>query len=275
MGRADGWPHIIKLLLLAHWGKETAQMLTLITGKSLQSNSVAARQMGLPTSFRRKFSRRADDLIIANYKTVTNIDLARMLNEMWPQCFGEKLDGKAVQQHLMHRLKLRRTKAEVAELKRSNQLRSWRNGVYDTVVMACLKPIGAFALRDLGVRKVLFHKLENGQWVRYPRYLYELHFGPIPKGYCVGLIDENPENVVVENLRLYRKTEKSSESARQLTDIYLLKRIFGPDYQEMIEELPEEYIQSLITLKRLQLTSKRKRHEQKSNKLERDSSQDG
>lgn len=49
---------------------------------------------------------------------------------------------------------------------------------------------------------------EPNIWVKKQKYIYEKHYGKIPKGYCVMFLDQNKQNFDIENLILVRNKDK-------------------------------------------------------------------
>ena len=46
----------------------------------------------------------------------------------------------------------------------------------------------------------------NKQFIHKQQYIYEQHYGKIPKGYCVIFLDQNKRNFDIDNLALVKRT---------------------------------------------------------------------
>lgn len=160
----------------------------------------------------------------------------------------------------MKKLGLIRTKEELALIKRKNSQRLLKAGKI-TMPPPISLPIGTFRMKPGGDgRNNLWFKTEGG-WVIYKCYLYELHFGPIPSGKAVRLIDGNDENVVIENLEVYDKLEAAHDALTNLSDnaVLLLLRRQNPElYDEKTIEQLKRSGSDIIEIKRLQIQLKRK-----------------
>lgn len=67
------------------------------------------------------------------------------------------------------------------------------------------KPIGSEFIRNDGYIMI---KVDEHKWKQKHRYIYEQHYGKIPKGYSIIFLDQNKTNCNIDNLMLVKKSEK-------------------------------------------------------------------
>lgn len=76
------------------------------------------------------------------------------------------------------------------------------------------KPIGTESNPDKnGLIRV---KISSSRWVYKHRYIYEQHYGKIPKGYCVMFLDGNNTNFDISNLICVKNNHKLYIQSRGL-----------------------------------------------------------
>lgn len=63
---------------------------------------------------------------------------------------------------------------------------------------SCKKPIGSEWIRNDGM--ILVKVGEPSVWTYKQRYIYEQHYGKVPKGYKVIFLDQNRNNFDIDNL---------------------------------------------------------------------------
>lgn len=253
---------ITRLILLAHWGKETARTMVLLTGLSMVANRNQAYQLGMKPSLRKIWSERMEKLLMDNYHSKTNLELAKMLDAEFPLPGGRKYDHYNHVRNQLTILGCKRTKKELFDVKSRNQVNSWERGVYKHLDPPGITyPIGAFVLRTARKKMVLYYKVEEYKWVTYKNYIWELHFGKIPEGKAIICIDGNPENVVIENLLAIDKIDKAHAEMTNLTDnaiIGILKRTRPVSEKKTFSEEVKEFGGHIIDFKRTDLEFKRK-----------------
>ena len=67
-------------------------------------------------------------------------------------------------------------------------------------------PVGSEWINEKGY--VYIKIKEPNDWQLKHRYIYEQHYGKIPKGYCVIFLDTNKKNFKLNNLQLVKIKEK-------------------------------------------------------------------
>ena len=85
-------------------------------------------------------------------------------------------------------------------------------------------PVGSITIRESGDRgrgKYKFIKIQMegdlwDRWMPYQHYVWEQHYGPIPKGMCICFKDKNPMNCDISNLTLAKKTELATMARKNL-----------------------------------------------------------
>lgn len=80
-----------------------------------------------------------------------------------------------------------------------------------------IKPIGYETIYTDGYKWV---KLANNHFIQKQRYVWEQHYGKIPKGYNVCFLDHNPLNTDINNLALVKKSVKMIAKNRGLFTKY-------------------------------------------------------
>lgn len=242
-------------MLRAHWENEPATTIKLLTGYSFPMNAREAKHLGLPPNYRKLWSTRMELILIANYKTHTNIELAEKVKEKcWP-IKKEKITARSVAKRLVF-LGCHRTKEELSYIKGKNSRRLLQAGIIK-MPRTLEHPVGTYIFRS----ERLWYKTESNKWVMYKVYLYELHFGKIPSNKKVHVIDNDEKNIVIENLILYDVNAGLREAMINKSDnviIGYLKNSKPEIYKnpETINKLKTEG-QYNIELKRLQLQLKK------------------
>lgn len=245
---------ITRLVFHAHWKNETPRTMSLLTGFIMRTNARLAKSFGLPPNYRKQWSKKMDQMVIDNYQILDNVELAQLLNEKIFPKPAKVVTNRNIAIHLK-KIGYKRSKEQVATIKRKNQISHWEKGVYDHLDFPFVHPIGTFTLRKDGFGgKHLWFKSEAG-WVAYIRYIYELHFGKIPPGRALVLLDGNPENVVIENIGVIIKTDKAHQSQIELSDNWiagLIKRNHRDDLIDIRAILKTDEGKLTIELKRLE-----------------------
>jgi len=149
--------------------------------------------------------------LIDHYKQIGNVELAEIYNSKWPR--GKKWTIKHIEKKLTL-LNLRRTKEDLRKVKIRNIGRgSWKNmSTWDTRGAI---PTGAIRVWYFGGNKRWPSKVIKTDvgYLIYSRYLWEKHFGAIPKDHIVTFKDRNPLNVTIDNLVL---VDRSANARRDL-----------------------------------------------------------
>ncbi len=115
---------------------------------------------------------------------------------------------------------------------------------------------GCIRMRHNYKRKLIYLviRIAPMKWISLNRYIWEKHYGPIPKGYNIIYKDGNPLNVTIENLKMINNQENARRNSNYGTDKYVARTIFKKekDIEKIIKKYPE-----LIDLKRYQLELRR------------------
>lgn len=76
------------------------------------------------------------------------------------------------------------------------------------------KPIGTISLRaDNSGKQYQYIKIADSHWELYHRYIYEQHYGPIPKGQVVIFKDKNQNNLSIDNLSCISKENNMNNNS--------------------------------------------------------------
>jgi hypothetical protein len=154
-----------------------------------------------------------------NYKKIGDKELAILFNGLWEK--EKRWSFKHIEKKRKY-LNLKRTPEEVRKIKLRNTKRGcWKNmRTWDTRGASQIGDIRIWRWDKDHAYKVI--KTDKGYLV-YSRWMYEKNFGPIPPGHIVTFKDEDPMNVVPENLytmpmaaNARRNRTKYTDSIRQL-----------------------------------------------------------
>lgn len=167
-----------------------------------------------------------------NYKKKGDTELAQMFNARWHKNKG--WSKKHIEKKRRY-LGLKRTDDEKAAI----LARSVGKGIYASANKIRWKeiaaPKGEMRINWYGNRPVKVIKTNKG-FVHYARWLYRQHYGKIPSGKIVRLKDNDPMNVVPENLYLITRAENARLNNALKTD---------PDYgrRKAVRELNKNIYQ--------------------------------
>lgn len=270
------WTREELIFLRTEASRESAEFIAHKLNLAIAQVKKKCKELKLIISVKGKWGKRVFDFLKANYKTLSNAEMADKLNEMFP--YVEVKFSRMSVSCYMTRLGLQRTENE----KRIMWDKITATGCYKETWNT--KGIGHISWRKSMARKnkditadCYYIKTKNG-WESYKKWLYEQHFGLVPKGRQVTLIDGNERNVVIENLLLVDKTNSANKATVDLTDNYILSVLLfnepnKEDTKKRILANPK-YAKTLIELERIKIISNRKVDGKKDKKLERPSEND-
>lgn len=144
------------------------------------------------------------DYLKANYKTTGDVELAEYFNTTWPKNKG--WTKKHIEKKRRY-LKLDRTPKQIQRIHQRNV----SNGRFKICPVKAWQTRGVSPVGTINVWKTKeghqfkVIKRENG-FVHYARWLWEQHYGPIPKGMCIRAKDDTL-NIVIENLEMITLAE--------------------------------------------------------------------
>lgn len=165
------------------------------------------------------------EFLKSNYKKIGDKEMAILFNGLWEK--EKRWTWKHIEKKRLY-LGLKRTAEELVAIKARNKKRGcWRNmNTWDTRGAAIIGDIRIWRFKQGYAYKVI--KTKEG-YRGYSRWMYENTYGPIPKGHIVTFKDEDPMNVVPENLytmplaeNARRNRKKYPEELRQM-EIFIKK----------------------------------------------------
>jgi len=195
------------------------------------------------------------DYLKENYRNIGDKELAKIFNGLWEKQKAWTL--KHIEKKRNY-LGLHRTREEIAAIKERNRLNGcWAISLWEHHP-ELVAPIGDTRLwtNEQG-RKYQVIKTEKG-FEHHGRWLYKKIHGEIPKGMMVRLKDNDPANVVPENLYLVDKEQNARINAKVsctgLSDNYVAGILTHgrKDLRSAVKAVP-----GLIELKRQQLILQR------------------
>jgi len=187
-----------------------------------------------------------------NYKTVGDTVLAEIFSTIY---YKEKGWTKKHIEKKRRYLKLKRTEKELIKIKEINVINGrWAESHWKRWFER-VSPIGEVRVWMNSDTNKPFKVIKTAEgFVHYAPWLFQQYFGPVPKGMIVRLLDEDPLNVVLENLTLVTRAEHSMLNAgisiMALNDSYIAG-ILSPKNPELKKEILKH--PELINLKRKQL----------------------
>jgi hypothetical protein len=165
-----------------------------------------------------KWTKEQEQYLIENYPTksikVLMQELGKSRSSVYSHAF--ELGLKKDEQYL---IELRKSEAErlikIGEKTRWGKRPGWNKGTKGVMkpnktsfqkglIPHNVKEVGSWR-RDKDNNKVF--KTESGEWKTEKLILWESVNGPVPEGLLLHIIDGNPDNIVIENLRLATKEE--------------------------------------------------------------------
>lgn len=184
------------------------------------------------------------------YQKTGDTELAQMFNERWHKNKG--WTKKHIEKKRRY-LGLKRTAAEKSAI----QKRNTKNGMFamcpvkSWITRGGAAPEGETRMWKLADSPVQVIKV-NGRWVHHARHLYIKTFGNIPRNCLVRLKDNNPYNVIAENLMLVNRSEHAilNSQSRNNLEIKRLKTKAKIRYQiDLITKKNNEYEKQIERLK--------------------------
>lgn len=200
-----------------------------------------------------------------NYRNIGDVELAEIFNQLYYKAKG--WSNKHIEKKRRY-LNLKRTEIEKITIKERNRqagrfsINHWKRWAEN------IAPVGEIRIwTNESGRPYKVIKTEHG-FVHYPQWLYILHFGVVPDGMIVRLIDDDPLNVIPENLEIISRAENALRNCVKapigLSDNYVLGILThkDPGLRKKLKDYPE-----IIELKKQQLILNRQlnNYEQKQN----------
>lgn len=187
-----------------NWDKMTNSELSMAVGISHTSVRYKVYMMGFKKMEIIYWTDEQIEALKHLYKTLGDTEIAEIFNRRWKKKGG--WSKKHIEKKRLY-LKLKRTKEEIAYIKRRNVEKGRyamanRNRWKDRT--AKNKEIRIWEQPDGAPRAYI--KI-NGRFRDYARWCYQREVGAIPRGMLVRTIDGNPLNITISNLRLVTRRE--------------------------------------------------------------------
>lgn len=256
-----------------NWGFETRHYIAHHLGKTLWAIKIKAKELQLPKVKSLKvWGRTAENFLKENYRHLSNKEMAKKLNEMLP--FSKKSFTPMKVNDRLVALGIKRTDDELKYVKARNV----KNGCMKGVGGSNEKEIGHISLRpnyynNNGVRTPAYKiKVSETKWQLFKHYVWEQHWGPIPKGYQVSTLSKNELNFTIEDLVLTRRMASAEKAHEELSNNAVMGYILSHKEKTEAEEIREMYkknpgaFQSLIERHRKAIILNRKLYGKGKNK---------
>lgn len=171
-------------------------------------------ELGLKRMEMEYWTKEQVDYLIFNYKNIGDVELAEYFNTTWAKNKG--WTKKHIEKKRRY-LKLKRTPGEIEKIHTRN-IEKGRFANAPQLAWANRYVAKEGEVREWETKrgyrfKVI--KLKKG-FVHYAPWLWEQHYGPIPKGMCVKTKDGSL-NVVIDNLEIITRAEHGSRNSIKRT----------------------------------------------------------
>lgn len=204
-----------------NFAKMTAQQLSDAVGIKRTKVREMYYSLGLKKQELEYWTEEQINFLKKNWQTKGDTELAEIFNKKWNKNKG--WTKKHIEKKRRY-LKLKRSHVQ----KQAIHLRNVKKGYFAMCPVNAWKTRGVAPEKDkkvwmIGGSPVMVIKV-NGHYRHYARFLYEQTFGAIPSGYVVRLKDNDPYNVVPENIVLVSRSENAGLNSRNRYDLEI-KRI--------------------------------------------------
>lgn len=260
------WTQDMIIFLTDNYEKMTNQELADHLGFRLTSTRTKLIELGFKRMEMQYWTEEQILFLNENYKTIGDTELAAIFTEMYYKAKG--WTKKHIEKKRRY-LNLKRTEDEKVKIKERNRVNGMWASSHWKRWFERIAPEGQIRIwksKQTGQPfKVI--KVTEG-FVHYPRWLFESIWGPVPEGMIVRLLDDDPMNVVPENLTLITRSEHAvingATSSRGLSNNYVAGILSHNQNELRIELLKHP---ELLQLKKQQLIINRKikQHEQTKN----------
>jgi hypothetical protein len=201
------WTNEMISILKANHQTLTSPQLASKLGVGLTATRIKLYELKLYKMELEYWTEQQVEFLKLNYKTIGDTELAMLFNAKFPKKKG--WTKKHIEKKRRY-LKLKRTHQEKFNIYQRNK----EAGVWAMCSTKMWQKRGVAHEGELRVWEMngcnrVFIKAKKG-FVWYNRCLWEQHFGQIPKGMIVRVKDNNPLNIVIENLELidYAENQK-------------------------------------------------------------------
>lgn len=146
-----------------------------------------------------------------NYKKIGDLELSEIFQKRWPK--NKPWTNKHIEKKRVY-LKLDRTPEELQRIKRRNvkagrfSINHWRRWEGRQAPEREIRTWRNQFQRPVRVIKI------NGKWIHHAPWLWQQHNGPVPDGMVVGVKDNNPTHIAIENLVLRTRAEHAINNAK-------------------------------------------------------------
>lgn len=204
----------VDTFLLNYFHQLTNSQLAIKLGMKLSTLRTRCYALGLKRMELEYFTEEQTAFLINNYQTFGDCELAEIFARQWPKAKGW------TKKHIEKKRKymgLKRTEQQIKAIHDRNV----KNGRY------ALCPVKAWQKRGVAQegeirywtnrqtgRPVPVIKHE-GRFIHWVRWVWEQHFGPIPKGANVVFKDGNPYNLAIANLHLLSNSDLARQNAQK------------------------------------------------------------
>ena len=233
-------------------GKITDKELSIKMSASYSSVYYKRRQNNIPAKGDEIYTKEHEQFIKEHCEAVSRRELLELLSARFPNDKFNKLGIRA----LIKRLGLNRTKEQTLEIIKRDKESGFckKTSQKASITLTKIKVGDIVKIRCGSGKRMWFIKMEGRKNFKlYHRYLWEKHFGPIPRGYYVAIKD-NTQAITIDNLQLEKYLKKSGSN--ELTDNYILGtllRLKTNEQREAFLNNPEQLIAVEIAQQRLKI----------------------
>lgn len=231
----------------------TNRKLAQALGIKLTSVRTKCYELGLKRMELEYWTNEQIGFLLKNFKKYGDKELAELFNSRWPKKKTWTL--KHIEKKRLY-LKLKRTDAELLAIKERAKAKGiYKNALRKTWAKRGVTKEGEIRYWKRSKSDLTFPVIKVGnRFLHWGRYMWEKHYGPVPKGMNVIFKDGNNHNLSLSNLEMVSDGELSKRNSRigsrGLSDNYIAG-IITHGQPELREEVVKD--KSLIQLKRQQL----------------------
>lgn len=233
-------------------GKITDKELSIKMNASYHSVSHKRRQNNIPPKGDEIYTKEHEQFIRDHCTTISLRELVELLTARFPNDKFNKFGIRTV----IKRLGLNRTKEQTLEIIKRDKESGFckKTSQKAAITLTKIKVGDIVKIRCGSGKRMVFIKMEGRKNFKlYHRYLWETHFGEIPKGYYVAIKD-NAKDITIDNLQLEKYLKNSGSN--ELTDNYILGtllRLKTTEQREAFLNNPDQLIAVEIAQQRLKI----------------------
>ena len=207
---ATEWTDEMISSLKENFESKTNQQLAEMLNVRLTVLRNKTRELGLRKIEMEYWTEEQIKFLKSNYKKIGDKEMAILFNGLWEK--EKRWTLKHIEKKRLY-LELKRTAEELAAIKVRNKKRGcWQDmNSWDTRGASIIGEIRIWRFTGYSYKVI---KTKDGYRI-YSRWMYENNYGPIPKGHIVTFKDEDPMNVVPENLYTIPMAENARRNRRK------------------------------------------------------------